>query len=258
MEEDLNQRLSLAGWHSRFEQQAQWTSPLRRYLFERARIQAAGRILDVGCGTGVLLAGLPAQTQAQHFGLDILPERLKFARSVAPGARFVGGDGLSLPFPPGIFDLVFCHFLLLWVSDPRRAVTEMSRVAHPGGWVLALAEPDYGGRIDYPDDIAELGRLQTQALRRQGADPHLGRRLGEIFTSAGLVNVEVGLLGGQWRLPYRAEDWDMEWQVMENDLAGRLSPSEIEVWKKRDRQAYLSGSRILYVPTFYAVGTKPE
>ena len=45
-------------WHARYTQQANWTGDLRHYLFEKAELARARRALEVGCGTGAILAGL--------------------------------------------------------------------------------------------------------------------------------------------------------------------------------------------------------
>jgi ubiquinone/menaquinone biosynthesis C-methylase UbiE len=161
-------------WHKRFVQQAAWTSEIRLYLFERAGMQAAKRVLEVGCGTGAILSGLA--TQAVMHGLDKDQARLSEARRHAPKANLACADALALPYASGIFDITFCHFLLLWVGDPFLALREMKRVTRPGGSILALAEPDYGARVDKPDELAVLGRWQTESLRRQGADPFIGIR----------------------------------------------------------------------------------
>jgi hypothetical protein len=131
----------------------------------------------------------------------------------------------------------------------------MRRAVRPGGWVLALAEPDYGGQIRYPEALDGLGRLQTMSLERQGANPVIGRRLMALFLDAGLEQVESGLIGGEWR----ARSGDSanlaeEWQVIEHDLAGWISAAELERYRKLDEAAARRGDRILFVPTFYAIG----
>ena len=55
-------------WHKRFVQQAAWTRELRLYLFKRAGMPVARRVLEVGCGTGAILSGLT--TRAVVHGLD--------------------------------------------------------------------------------------------------------------------------------------------------------------------------------------------
>ncbi len=247
---------SVQDWHARYVQQAQWTSPLRQYLYQKAGIPGAGSLLEVGCGTGALLMELSAQGQADLHGLDINPENLDLCARNAPQARLTCGDAHRLPYRQASFQAVICHYLCLWLADPARGVQEMARVVRPGGWVLALAEPDYGGRIDSPIELAEMGRLQMDALRRQGADPRMGRRLAGLLSGGGLTRVEAGVIGGEWKFPAPAESWQAEWKVFEADLEGTLGADRLASLRGIDARAWRSGERILYVPTFYAWGRK--
>ena len=149
-------------WHSRFLQQAAWTKDLRAYLFERAGIKKARRVLEVGCGTGAILSDF--STPAKVNGLDLEQARLVEARRHVPSVELARGNALSLPYASAIFDITFCHFLLLWIPQPVSALREMKRVTRAGGAVLALAEPDYISRIDKPAALAPLGRWQTEVL----------------------------------------------------------------------------------------------
>lgn len=258
-------------WHTRFTQQARWTAPLRRYLLDQAHLPPGARLLEVGCGTGAVLSALagelpqlaedlplPTGRQAQPnpprlYGLDLAPDFLRQAARYAPSTRLAQGDALRLPYPSGCFDLVYCHYLLLWLADPAAALIEMRRVVRPGGLVCALAEPDYAGRVDYPAPLAGLGQAQRQALRQQGADPELGRKLAGLFAQAGLEPVERGVLGGQWRTTPTLNEQAGEWAVIENDLAEVLPPAELARLRKLDAAAWRTGQRTLFVPTFYAL-----
>lgn len=245
-------------WHLRFEQQARWTRDIRHFLFERLAFDSADRLLDVGCGTGVLLAELEGRCEALSCGLDISRGHLKMAMRNTRRSILAQGDAHALPYASQCFDLAYCHFLLLWVNDPLGVVEEMARVVRPGGAVLALAEPDYGGRIDYPHELAELGQAQRLSLHGQGADPLVGRKLSGIFHQAGLISVETGVLGGQWSSPPSPEEWDAEWRVLEHDLkqaSGLIDRPE--ALKKLDWAAWQAGERVLFVPTFYAFGVVP-
>jgi hypothetical protein len=119
---------------------------------------------------------------------------------------------------------------------------------------LALAEPDYGSRIDFPNSLAEIGRAQRAALIAQGANPDVGRELGRLFVLAGLGEVEVGVLGAQWAGPPSRTEFDMEWSVLEDDLQARLTSEVRERLRMLDWTARERGERVLYVPTFYAIG----
>jgi SAM-dependent methyltransferase len=246
--------LTSEDWHNRFSQQAQWTQELRRYLYRQCEINKAKRILEVGCGTGVITSGLHAETPASVFGIDLSLDRLLLAGNIDPDSQFSMADGLALPFPDGLFDIIICHFFFLWVQQPELAALEMARVTRPGGVVMALAEPDYGGRIDYPEELLRLGSLQEQALQQQGADTRTGRKVASFLVKAGLVNVQRGLLGGQWNHPPSIEVQESEWAVLEEDLRGVIPESEIIRLRAIDRQAWNQRERILFVPTIYAWG----
>jgi len=177
-----------------------------------------------------------------------------------PGIPLALGDAHVLPYSAGVFDISICHFLLLWVTDPVRVVSELARTTKPGGFVLALAEPDYGGRIDYPPELSILGNWQQAALTRQGADPLLGRRLRAIFTQAGLTNVVAGLLGGQWSGKPSLDAWNMEWEVLQDDIHNTTQNNQTKELTRLhtiDEQAWEQGERVLFVPTFYAYGQLP-
>ncbi|MEE8567107.1 MAG: methyltransferase domain-containing protein, partial [Anaerolineales bacterium] len=210
-------------WHHRYQIQAKWTDAVRSRLFTMSGLPTAGRILEVGSGTGVITGEISTRFRGSTFGLDIDPQANAFATASDPQTCYVTGDGERLPFPEATFDTTLCHFLLMWVPDPGKIISEMSRVTLPGGWVLALAEPDYGGRIDYPKELAEIGELQTKAMANQGSDPYIGRKMRDIFTRAGLLDVLVGVLGGEWTGSPSEEELDSEWRTLGSDLQGTLS-----------------------------------
>ncbi len=247
---------TLAEQHARFTQQARWTAELRRYIAQSTGLSASRRILEVGCGTGAVLKELPAQA-ALH-ALDHHLPSLVYARQSAAAARCVCADAHRLPYPAGWFDHSLCHFVLLWLQNPLQALREMVRVTRPGGWVIALAEPDYGGRMDYPTQFTRLGQLQAQALAAQGADVNMGRKCGALFHQAGLTHVQTGLLGGQWSVLPSPEAWESEWETLQSDLRGLISPQELHDLRQQDAAAWEKGERILFVPTFYAWGQVPQ
>ena len=213
-------------------------------------------MLEVGCGTGVIASDMIRYGAGDVWGLDIDAQMLAGARRHERSLTLVQGDGHSLPFPDDCFDIVVCHYLLLWLDDPARGVGEMARVVRPEGSVFACAEPDYGGRIDYPPDLEELGRLQAQALRIQGADPEMGRKLGELFSAAGL-SATVGVMAGTWEIPGSPDDgFEAEWEMRARDLTGLVEKEELHRLRSVDQQALEKGHRTLFVPTFYAIGRK--
>jgi SAM-dependent methyltransferase len=249
--------LTLDDWHLRFLQQAGWTEPLRTHLFARAGFRHAQRVLEVGCGTGAVCeSAAGAYPSVRVVGLDMDLPRLHFARTHGRKCRYTGGNAFRLPFESGSFDLTFCHYLLLWLRGPHAALREMVRVTRRGGWVAALAEPDYGGRIDHPAGLAAAGRMQADSLRRQGADPGIGRELAGLFSDSGVCVETSGVLGAELDPGgARSPETALEMKILRDDLGEKVSGPEWEIIREADRAARESGRRVLFIPTFYAAGT---
>ena len=245
-------------WHHRYLQQAAWTSNLRGYLFDKTGLPQGRRVLEVGCGTGAILSTLqtsasPSRTMSLH-GLDLDAAALNEAHLHAPTGFLTRGDAHSLPYPNQSFDIVYCHFLLLWVDDPLRALTEMKRVTKSNGYVLALAEPDYTARTDQPDELIVLGKWQNESLQRQGADISIGARLADLFSRAGINIIETGAIQSRENDALSLEEWHNEWDVIEFDLAESVTKKEIAHLKKLDERSRKDGTRVLDVPTYFAWG----
>ena len=234
-----------------FSRQAGWTRPTRTYLYRRANLLRAERVLDVGSGTGIVTEELAARTHGQVFGVDLDPKMVAFAQGRDGRSEYRNGDAHKLPFPDAWFEVTTCHFLLLWCRQPAQAAREMVRVTRPGGAVLVCAEPDYGGRIDHPN--LPIGRWQAEALHSEGADPFMGRRLRELFTLPRVQGVDVGVIPGLWDLDTMQAEFDAEWALWERSLKGIVPPDELTGLKAADRAAIESGARLAFMPTFYAL-----
>lgn len=93
------------------------------------------RVLELGCGAAQWTLGLIA-AGARAIGVDLSEQQLTHARAAAQpigGAAFVQGDAESLPFPDGVFDIVFCDHGATVFAAPWKTVAEASRVLRPGG-----------------------------------------------------------------------------------------------------------------------------
>jgi ubiquinone/menaquinone biosynthesis C-methylase UbiE len=250
----------MINWHNRYLQQSAWTSELRAYLFKKAGLSGARTVLEVGCGTGAILSAayLPkvdlSTPQPALYGVDISPEVLKECHKQVPSALLTCGDAVCLPYPDKSFDISYCHFLLLWVSDPLRALAQMKRVTRSQGYILAMAEPDYTARIDKPRELSWLGKQQTESLINQGADVSLGSRLADLFYRAGIRLLETGLIKSLNKETTSFKAWENEWEVFETDLAGIVKEEEIQKIKKLDEQAWRRGEHTINVPTYFAWG----
>jgi ubiquinone/menaquinone biosynthesis C-methylase UbiE len=167
---------------------------------------APGQVaVEVGCGTGPLLAGLAAAVGPAGAVLGIEPQRT-LARLAADrtAAGTEGTDGTTgrvgvalgigdrLPVLSGVADAVVAQTVLLHVPEPALTATlaEMVRIARPGGRVISVDQDMDGWLIDHPDRETTSRLLRLNTIHRYG-DGWAGRTLARRFRAAGLVDVEV-------------------------------------------------------------------
>jgi SAM-dependent methyltransferase len=139
---------------------AQWPPKLA----EIAAIAPGERVLDVGCGTGVLAreAAVRAGPAGRVVGLDLNEGMLAVARRLRPEIDWRHGDALDLPFADHAFDVVASQFALMFFPDRPRALREMWRVLAPGGR-LAVA-------VCAPLEETRGYRLFADILRREAGE----------------------------------------------------------------------------------------
>lgn len=136
----------------------------------------AGRLLDMGCGTGQLARELPGWDCT---GVDLSPSMIAEARRRNPSARFECSDVMAFTAQPASFDAVVCAHAFPYLPDPSAAMARLSDWVRPGGRLLlaqACTENAY-------DRIAlALVKLTTSRARYLSVDalaglaePRLGR-----------------------------------------------------------------------------------
>lgn len=115
---------------------------VEHYLDKRVkyiqRILPSGKVVDVGCGTGVV-AGRLAASGYDVTGVDPSAGMLEYVETHAPGVKAVQGTATGLPFEDGIFDLSMCVAVLHHIAEAdavHQSLLEMVRVTRPGGLVL--------------------------------------------------------------------------------------------------------------------------
>ena len=160
------------------------------------------KIVDVGCGTGDFTRYIASLAPGKHriIGVDLRANNLRSAEKQTEkegirGISFRKGDAYNIPVEDGWADLVCCRTLLMHLTDPTKAVREMSRVARKGGAVAAF-EPGGAQVLFVPGDekLSKLGKKLGQAYvegirKREGKDFDIGNRLPMIFHKAGLSDV---------------------------------------------------------------------
>ncbi len=121
-------------------------------LVEFAQVKTGDKVLDVGCGTGVV-GVTAARMGAQVKGLDLSPVLLDRAHKNSEIARvnveWKEGDAEALPYRDGEFDVVLSQFGHMFAPRPEIAIAEMLRVLKPGGRIAFSTWPPemYTGRM---------------------------------------------------------------------------------------------------------------
>jgi ubiquinone/menaquinone biosynthesis C-methylase UbiE len=136
--------VSVAGWifaavYDRFTAGAEAAGLSKRR--EQLLAGAAGRVLEIGAGTGANLAFYPGNVQRLTLAEPERPMARRLARRVAShrrDAEIVEAPAERLPFPDGSFDTVVSTLVLCTVADPPRALSEIRRVLAPGGRLLFI------------------------------------------------------------------------------------------------------------------------
>jgi 2-polyprenyl-3-methyl-5-hydroxy-6-metoxy-1,4-benzoquinol methylase len=231
-----------------------------RTLLEEAQLHPGEAVLEVGCGSGVLVRWLARRTPGTHriTGVDINPYLLREARALArrdglEGAiEFRDGNAESLPFSDNSFDVTMSVTVIEEV-DAVRMLAEMVRVTKPGGRVAIVARA-----IDmaFLRNLALSAGLKAKAEAPGGgiaahgcADASLYRRM----HSAGLSQVKM--------LPQLAVFDHSEptiLEFMQDGLLQKLSPEEATEWHAARAEAEAEGTFFMTWPHHCAVGTKPS
>jgi len=144
------------------------------------------RVLDAGCGTGVLCRYLAKHhSSIRHIdGIDASPDRLKMAynesKSSSIPIEFLQANLESIPFPDNTFDYVFSRYVFEHLQNPEKVTGEIYRVLKPGG-IAIIIDIDSAIFNIYTQD-SELQKMIEIVLQNISCDLFIGRKLGHYFT----------------------------------------------------------------------------
>lgn len=116
-------------------------NPLRLQWIQSMAPLQGQRVLDIGCGGGILSDAM-ARAGAEVLGIDLATKALKVAQLHALEAqtpnvsyREISAEALAAE-SPGSFDVVTCMEMLEHVPDPASVVKACATLVKPGGWVF--------------------------------------------------------------------------------------------------------------------------
>ena len=173
--------------------------PGTRQVLLRAGIEPGMSVADFGCGTGMitqLLAELVGPA-GEVTGVDYSGAQVDQARALLPSeftnVRFVEASATDTNLPRESFDLVYCRFLFIHLTDPEAALREMRALLKPGG-ILVCEDGDLtSATSEPPSALQEFSNLFGALGPKWGVDYTLGRRLFHLVQAADFSQVEVTL-----------------------------------------------------------------
>ena len=113
----------------RYARNARFVADLGAPVVELLAPRAGERILDLGCGDGVLTAKL-ASLGCHVIGVDASAQQIDAARKLGLDARVMNGEALDFDSE---FDAVFSNAALHWMRDPAKVIAGVHRALTPHG-----------------------------------------------------------------------------------------------------------------------------
>ena len=170
-----------------------YSEPLAESFVAFAGLTRAGRVLDVGSGTGALTAKLVERADAVS-AVDPSETFVAAARSRLPGVDVQRAAAEQLPFPDDVFDFAFAQLVVHFMADPVAGLREMARVTRPGGTVAACVWDHAGGGSPLATFWRAVKDLDPRARDESALAGAREGHLAQLFAQAGLHDIESTLL----------------------------------------------------------------
>ena len=216
-----------------------YSRPLSAPFADLAGVTAGRRVLDVGCGTGMLTGELVARVGAANVvAIDPSTPFVAAMRTRFPGVEVHQAGVNALPFANGTFDAALAQLVVHFLSDPVGGIREMARVTRPGGVVVASVWDHAGGQGPLGVFWAAAHDLdpdvKDESVMPGAAEGHLAA----LFRDAGLREVREGTVEAR-REHATFEEW---WEPFTRGVGpagaylGRLDPARRDAIRERARR----------------------
>jgi SAM-dependent methyltransferase len=187
----------------RYARNARFVSDLATAVVELLNPHPGERILDLGCGDGVLTAKLAAMG-CSVVGVDGSRAQIEAARKLGLDARVMDGERLSFDSE---FDAVFSNAALHWMRNPGAVISGVWRALRPNGRFVA----EFGGH----GCVARIKKALVDALNRRGLDGEVAvpwyfpaiEEYSTLLNKAGFSISAIGLIPRPTPLPGDVTGW---------------------------------------------------
>ena len=232
-------------------------------MVDTARIASGDRVLDVGCGTGVLARAAADRVteESSIAGLDCNADMLAVARRLRPQIDWCQGDATALPFADASYDVVMSQFSLMYFPDRTVALKEMMRVLRSAGRLVVAVWGPYERATGYVilTEIAQCqcGQAAVDVLTAPFA---LGDKntLIDLCKSAGINDAVITLREGI--ITYPTIDVFVETEVKGSPLENLLDTASyqglMQEAREKLQQFYKGGEVIMPMDAFIVTAEK--
>jgi SAM-dependent methyltransferase len=203
----------------RYARNARFVADLGAPVVDLLAPRAGERILDLGCGDGVLTAKLAA-LGCDVIGVDASAQQIDDARKLGLDARVMNGEALDFD---NEFDAVFSNAALHWMRNPAQVIAGVNRTLRPHGRFV--------GELGGHGCVAKIKKALVEALHRRGVDGEAAspwyfptvEEYSQQLTRGGFVVSYIALIPRPTPLPGDVTGW---LETFAESFTSTLSPAE--------------------------------
>ena len=236
---------------------------MREAWLAHADIREGTRVVEVGCGTGVVTRDIARLVGpfGRVIGIDPSESLLRVASRLSEAAGLSArvelrqGDAANLALPPNAYDTAVACMVFQHLPEPKAALRELRRVMRPGARLVAFEQDIEGLQVDHPDRALTRMILQN-AAERYVLSPDAARRLPGLVTELGFAEVEVLTFlqaeraeGHLFGLLLRLADFAV--------MQGRVRGETARQWTATLERKVLEGTFFASLPHYALVAQKP-